>query len=174
MKHAIAVTLVSALALAACGKKEDATKPATANLPPTAVTPGTPVAGTAPGDTLQPTSADPAKDKPAGASTVMPRNFTVGTAAGPDKKVSVIADTLGAKETAYASVDLYGAGEAKVRAAWSAKSKVVKSDTETVKVTAPVTVGFSLSDPAGLAPGDYDIELFVNEVSAGKKKFTVK
>jgi hypothetical protein len=174
MTSRIAFTLAVALALAACGKKEDASKPASANLPAAATTPGTPPAGTAPGANTQPTSAEPTTDKPAAAGSVIPRNFALGTAIGPNKKVTVVTDTLTGKETAYASVDLYGVGEAKVRAVWNSKAKLVKSDTETVKVSAPITVEFHLSDPAGLAPGDYDVEMLVNEVSAGKMKFTVK
>lgn len=174
MTSRIAFTLAVALALAACGKKEEAPKSANAALPAAATTPGTPPAGTTPGATTQPTSAEPSTDKPAGASSVVPRNVALGTAIGPNKKVTVATDTLSGKDTAYISVDLYGAGEAKVRAVWNSKAKLVKSDTETVKVTAPVTLEFHLSDPAGLAPGDYDVELLVNEVSAGKMKFTVK
>jgi len=172
------ILLAAALALGACDKKPAPTTKAetVGGLPPAATTPGTPPAGTAPGSTTQPTSAEPTTDKPSGLSTIAPRNFKIGNAVGPDKKVTVVTDTLVAKEAAHISVDLYGVGEAKVRTQWNQKGadgKVtpVKSDTETVKVTAPMTLAFKADN---LAPGSYDVELLVNEISAGKMPFTVK
>jgi hypothetical protein len=179
MKHATVVMFIAAaLALGACDKKPAPTTKAdtVGGLPPAATTPGTPPAGTPPGTVTQPTSAQPATGTTAAPSTLTPRNFKLGSAIGADKKVTVVTDTIAAKEPAQISVDLYGVGEAKVRTQWNQKGadgKVtpLKSDSETVKVTAPTTVAFKAEN---LAPGAYDVELFVNEVSAGKMPFTVK
>lgn len=172
------VVLAAALALAACGRKDTEQKATSSGVAPAATTPGTQTPGTPPGGTPQPTSADPKAGAPAPASSITPRNVTFGTAVA-DKKVSVITDTLAAKETAYLSLDLYGSGDAKVRVNWigpgpDGKPQTLQSDSETLKVTQPTSLAFPLRRAEGFPVGAYEVQVFVNEVPAGTKKFTVK
>jgi hypothetical protein len=110
---------------------------------------------------------------------VVPRNFALGNAIGADKKVMAPLTVLAKGDTAYVSVDLFGAGEAKVQARWTYKGAdgkvmLVKEEVQKLAVTAPATIEFHVSKPDGWPAGGYEAEISVNDVSAGKKGFTVK
>ena len=167
---ALATFVALACCLAACGKKDETAKSTTAYMPP---------AATAPATATQPSAATPAPPAPQGSGSVTPRNLAFGTAIAADKKVSVATDTLTLKETAYVSIDLFGAGEAKVKALWTYKDRegrtqLVKDDNETFSVKAPITIEFHVAKPEGLVPAAYEVALFVNDAPIGGKKFTVK
>lgn len=160
-RAAFALFAATMLMGAACGKKEEPAKAAPASPPATAPA----------------TQAPPSASVPA--SSVVPRNYTLGNAIGADKKVMAPVNAFVKNDTAYVSVDLFGAGEANLKARWTYKDKdgkviVVKEDAMKLNVTAPITVEFHVSKPDGLPAGGYEVELFVNDVSTGKKPFTVK
>jgi hypothetical protein len=150
------VLTAAAVALAACGKKEEPPKPAAAPAPP-------PVAAPAPA---------PA---PAG---VTAGNIAVGKAIGADKKVSAAVDSFGKSDTFYVSVDTTGAGTATLKAKWTyhkdGKTVPVKEDMQTIAPTGPATSEFHISKPDGWPLGDYQVEVFVGDKSAGTRKFSVK
>jgi hypothetical protein len=153
-----------ALGLAACGKKEEPPKTAEAPAPTTAPAPPT-------------QAAPPSPSVPT--SSVVPRNFALGNAIGADKKVMVPLNVLAKGDTAYVSVDLFGAGDAKVMARWTYKGAdgkvvLVKEEAQKLNVTTPATIEFHVSKPDGWPAGGYEAEISVNDVSAGKKGFSVK
>lgn len=159
-----ALTLLAATLFiaAACGKKEEPAKAAAAP------------AAAAPDPYAQ---APPSPSVPA--SSVVPRNYKLGSAIGPDKKVMAPVAVFAKNNTVYVSADLFGAGEANLRVRWTYKDKdgkvtVVKEDAQKLNVTAPTTIEFHVSKPDGFPTGGYEVELFVNDVSAGKMPFTVK
>jgi hypothetical protein len=146
-----ALLVSSALALAACGKKEEPkTVPAPAPLP-------------------APTPA------PAGIAV---SSVTVGNAIGVDKKVTVAADVFAKTDTIYASVDTTGSGTAKLDAKWTyhkgADVVVVSEDSMTINATGPATNEFHVSKPDGWPAGDYEVEVMLDGKSAGSRKFTVR
>ena len=142
----------AALALAACGKKEEAPKPAPA-----------PAAAPAPAPAPAPVAV---------------AAITVGKAIGADKKVSAAADTFAKGDTMYASVDTTGSGNATLKAKWTyekgGKTAIVKEDTQTIAATGPATSEFHIAKPDGWPTGDYVVEIFLGDKSAGTKKFVVK
>ncbi len=151
---AIAASL--ALALAACGKKEEPPKP-----PP------------APAPAPAPQATPPAAPAAVAVSTV-----TVGKAIGADKKVTAATDTFAKGDTMYASVETTGSGTAKLDSKWTYrkdnKVAVVKEESMTINTTGPATHEFHVSKPDGWPAGEYEVEIMVDGKSAGTKKITVK
>jgi hypothetical protein len=157
IRRILLASLVAALlALNACGKKEEAPKPE---------------AMPAPAPAPAPVPAPP----PAG---VTASSINVGNAIGADKKVMQASDTFGKKDKIYASVDTAGAGTATLKAKWTyrkgGQEAVVKEDTQTINPTGPATSEFHISKPDGWPPGEYQVEIFLDDKSAGTKTFTVK
>jgi hypothetical protein len=152
------IVIAAVMALAACGKKEEPPKPAATPAPP-------PPAVQAPA---------PAP-VPAGVTVGV---ITVGKAIGADKKVSAVTETFSKGDTMYASVDTTGQGTATLKAKWTyhkdGKVAVVSEDTQTIAPTGPATSEFHVSKPDGWPVGDYQVEIFVGDKSAGVKKFSVK
>ena len=149
MKKIYALGMMAALVLAlgACNKKEEAPKPQS-----------TPAPTSAPGVTVL--------------------TVTVGNAIGADKKVAQAADSFAKKDTIYASVDTTGAGAATLKAKWTyradGKVAVVKEDAQTINPTGPASSEFHISKPDGWPAGNYQVEIFVADKSAGTKTFAVK
>jgi hypothetical protein len=153
-KYAFAVITAFAVALAACGKKEEPPKPAPAPAPAAAPAPA------------------PA---PAGVSV---STVTVGKAIGADKKVTAAADAFAKGDTFYASIDTAGTGTATLKAKWTyskdGQTAVVKEDTLSVNTTGPATHEFHVAKPDGWPLGDYQVEVLLDDKPAGTKKFSVK
>jgi hypothetical protein len=153
-KTLYAILIAAAVALSACGKKEEPPKPAAAPVPP-------------------PVQAPVAA--PAGVSVA---SISLGKAIGADKKVSAATDAFAQSDTFYASIDTTGTGTATLKATWTyhkdGKVAPVKEDTQTITPTGPATSEFHISKPDGWPVGDYQVEVFVGDKSAGVKKLSVK
>lgn len=145
-----------AVAIAACGKKDEPAKPAPAPTPPAK------------------TQAPPAT-APAGVSVTA---VNVGKAIGPDKKVTAATTEFAKNDTMYASVETTGSGNATLGAKWTwsggGKTAVVKEDTMTINATGPATNEFHVSKPDGWPAGDYTVDVTIDGKPAGSKKVTVK
>ncbi len=153
MEAKILFTLIvsAALALAACGKKEEP-KPAPAPMPaPAPVT------------------------VPAGIAV---SSVTIGKEIGAGNKVMVATDTFAKTDTMYVSVDTTGSGTAKLDAKWTYRKgtevTVVKEDSMNLTTIGPATNEFHVSKPDGWPAGDYEVEVMLDGKSAGSKKLTVK
>jgi hypothetical protein len=51
---------------------------------------------------------------------------------------------------------------------------VVNEETITINSVGPTTSEFHISKPDGWPAGEYQVEIFVDDVSAGTRQFTVK
>lgn len=116
-----------------------------------------------------------ASTKPTGTSVSA---ITLGNALGANKKVTSAADSFAKNDTIYASVDTAGAGTAALKAKWTyqkgGQEALVKEDTQTFAPSGPATSEFHVSKPDGWPTGDYRVEVFVADKSAGTKTFSVK
>lgn len=143
----------AALALAACGKKDE---PKVAPAPTPAATPA-PAPAPAP---------------------VAVSGVTAGKAIGADKKITAATDAFAKTDTMYVSVDTTGTGTAKLDAKWTylkgGKVALVKEDSMTVNATGPATNEFHVSKPDGWPAGDYQVDVMLDGKPAGTKKLTVK
>jgi len=153
-KFAFALITSFAVALAACGRKEEAPKPAPAPAPAAAPAPAPAPAGVA-------------------VSAV-----SVGKAIGADKKVTAATDSFAKGDTFYASIDTTGTGTATLKAKWTysrdGQTAVVKEDSMTVNATGPATHEFHVAKPDGWPTGEYEVAVSVDDKPAGTKKFSVK
>jgi hypothetical protein len=150
-KTALVIASVLAFAFAGCGTKDEPAKTTTAPTPPATT--------------------------PAPAAGVSVSIITVGNAVGPDKKIQGAAATIAPKDTIYVSIDTTGSGEATLKSRWTylkdGKTTLVKEDTQKVSTRGPATHEFHISKPDGWPKGDYQVEVFVNDASAGTRRFTV-
>jgi len=151
----IALGLAGALVLAACGKKEEAPPPPVATTPPPA-TPTPPPA--APEAAVSVTSID------------------LGTAVGPDQKVTTPTTTFGAKDTIYAAVATAGsASNATLGAKWTYQDgQTVNDSSQTIAPTGPAVTTFHISKPDGWPTGNYKVEISLNGAPVSSKDFSVQ
>ena len=151
----IALGLAGAVMIAACGKKEEAAPPPAATTPPAA-----PVAMTPP----------PA---PAGVAVT---SVDLGTAVGPDQKVTTPTTTFGAKDTIYAAVSTSGtAANATLGAKWSYQDgQTVNDSSQTIAPTGPAVTTFHIAKPDGWPTGNYKVEISLDGKAVSSKDFEVK
>ena len=153
IKYIPIVLAALALTLNACGKKEVAPTPAPMPVP-TAPVPPPVMMGVTVG------------------------TITLGNAISASKKVTQAADSFGKKDTIYAAVDTTGTGTAKLKAKWTyrkgGKESLVNEESQSIAPTGAATSEFHISKPDGWPTGDYQVEIFVDDKSAGTKAFTVK
>jgi hypothetical protein len=104
--------------------------------------------------------------------------ITLGKGIGADKKVTTATDTFAKGDTIYASVETSGSGSATLKAKWTYhkgdKTADVSESSETLNASGPAVTAFHVAKPSGWPTGDYQVEIFLGDKSAGVKKFAVK
>jgi hypothetical protein len=104
-------------------------------------------------------------------------SMDVGKAVGVDNKLTAAPTaSFGPKDTIYLSVVSEGVAPAVVyRAKWTfgPKAQVVKEETQSIASLGPRATEFHISRPSGWPLGNYRVELFVDDKSAGVKEFAV-
>lgn len=121
-----------------------------------------------------PPPAPPPAPPPVAVSSV-----SLGKSVGSDKKISAPTETLGSKDTIYASVETSGAGKAiAVKAKWTFTDKQgkvmpVHEEVQTVNLDGPATHEFHITKKTPWPKGAYNVEVFLNDMSAAKKEFSV-
>jgi len=158
LKHtsiAIAISLASSLALSACNK----------NAPEEAM-PGAPSA---------PVSAPAQQQAPVPASSpVTLVSVDLGSAVGPDQKVTTATSTFTPKDTIYASVATTGTGNANLEAKWTYQDgQTVKDDSKAIAATGPANTTFSISKSDGWPVGNYKVDISLNGTHVASKDFSV-
>lgn len=179
------------VALAACGKKEqppvvaapaapaptaEATAPASPAAPPAAAPSAAPAPKSAP-------ASAPAKAKESapsdadGASSVKQVVLTdkLDSAKNAVGKVS----TFGRKDTVYAVVDYAGSGPGTLKAVWTKQGNGKPVKVAQTRHSIPAngdkhSHSFFVKKSKGWQKGNYQVEVFLNDKSVSKQKFTVK
>lgn len=125
-----------------------------------------------------PTTSAPAPAPTTAPAAVTMPAATLGSAIGPDKKVTRPGESFGKNDTIYVSVDTAGSGTATLKARWTytsgGNSVPVKEDTQAIEATGPATTEFHVSKPDGWPAGDYQVELLLNDQVAQTKRYSVK
>jgi hypothetical protein len=115
---------------------------------------------------------------PATPAVVTVKAVTVGKAIGADKRVTAPASSFARTDTIYAAVETDGSGTATLKAKWTYhkadKVAVVNENSQTLAATGPAVTEFHISKPDGWPTGDYQVEVFLNDASAGAQKFAVQ
>lgn len=126
----------------------------------------------------------PAAPKPAPAPPPAPVAFavssaTLGSAIGPDKKVTTTTESFGKKDTIYVSLETVGAGKGTIKGKFTfttkdGKTVPVKEEVLNVEATGPATHELHISKPDGWPVGDYQVEVLQDDKVVQTKKFSVK
>lgn len=152
--------LTGALALSACGKKEE---PA----------PAPPVTTPAPAPAPAPEATTP---PPPAAAPVSVTSVDLGTAVGPDQKVTAATTAFAPKDTIYAAVSTTGtAPNAVLNAKWTYQDgQTVNESSQTIAPNGDAVTSFHISKPDGWPAGNYKVEITLDGKSVATKDFTVK
>ena len=143
--------LAASLALAACGKKEEAATPAADATPP------------------------PAAAAPTAPAAVSVASIDLGNAVGVDQKVTTATTSFTPMDPIYAAVSTSGNGTATISVKWTYQDgQTVKEDSKSIAPTGPATTSFQISKPDGWPAGNYKVEISLNGQPAGSKDFSVK
>lgn len=164
----LAVSLAAALALSACGKKEESNPEVPATPPPAATAP----------TTMSPAPATTAgMGMSAGDASTMVTFASVelGSTVDASNKILASGTTFAPKDTIYASVDTRGSGNATLAAKWSYQDgQTVHEDSKTLDATGPQTTAFMISKPSGFPAGNYKVDVSLNGAQVASKDFSVK
>ena len=149
----VASALLLAIALAACGKKNDATVTDTTSL------------GT--------TTATIALDT----APIRVSDIQVGKGVGSDKKIGDQTTSFGVRDTMYVAVITNGAArDAKLATKWTFNDRqVVNEDSKTISPAGGETATeFHVQKASAWPKGKYKVEVTLNGVSAGTRDVEVK
>ncbi|GAA0712027.1 hypothetical protein [Dokdonella soli] len=152
------VAMAGALALSACGKKEE---PAPAPAPPPAA------AAPAPAPVTPPAPAP---------APVAVASVDLGTAVGPDQKVTTATTAFMPKDTIYAAVSTTGtAPNAVLNAKWTYQDgQTVNDSSQTIAPNGAAVTSFHISKPDGWPAGNYKVEISLDGKMVATKDFSVK
>ncbi|MGB3463198.1 hypothetical protein [Rhodanobacter lindaniclasticus] len=151
----LAVSLAAALALTACGKKDESASEVPATPPPAATAPTTMA--------------------PAPAAMVAFTSVELGSTVDASNKIVAAGTSFAPKDTIYASVDTSGSGNATLSAKWTYQDgQTVHEDSKTLDATGPETTAFMISKPDGFPVGNYKVDISLNGTQVASKDFSVK
>jgi len=145
--------IAATFALAACGKKEEAT-------PPPVVTPAP-----APAPMVSPPA-------PAGVSFV---SLTLGKAVDANQNITQPTTTFASTDTIYASVATSGAAPSTtIVARWTfGDDQLVDESSQSIAPTGPATTTFHIAKPDGWPAGKYRVRITLDGQPATDQEFTV-
>ena len=153
------VAAVTALALAACGKKEEAPKPV--------VTP-------APAPAPAPVAPPPAAPAPVAFASLALGNAVDATTKSVSN--SNAAGTFAKTDTIYAAVNTTGAASnAVIVSRWTfGDGQLVDESSQTIAPTGPATTTFHIAKPDGWPVGKYKIDVNLDGKPVASQEFEVK
>ena len=167
----LAILAVAALVSVACSK-EDPPKPAPKPAPKPS-TPAPPVRGDAPpvmGGVRRSDLPDPPPPPP-----IKVEQLTLGKLAGSGK---VPLDNVQASDKLYAQVETQGVGQVMVRVRWSriadGKLVVINEGGRVVVGNGPGSEVFEIHNAEGWKPGEYQVEVFVDDTPLATRRFGVQ
>ena len=152
-----AIILGVAVALAACGKKEEA--------PPPVVTPAP-----------APAPVETAPTPPPAPEGVTFAGLTLGNAVGADQNVTTPMTAFAANDTIYASVTTKGAAaNAAIVAKWTfGDGQLVDESSQSIAPTGGAVTTFHIAKPDGWPVGKYKIDVTIDGNPVASQEFEVK
>lgn len=102
--------------------------------------------------------------------------ISLGRAVETSRRVPQPQDTFAPADTVYASVAIEGTARRGVlKSRWTSQEGQIVSESSVEIVPSGTTVSeFHISRPDGLPAGHYQVEIFLDGASAGKRTFTVQ
>lgn len=117
----------------------------------------------------------PARADAMGPPAVTVTDVQLGKGVGLDKRISVPADAFGPDETIYASVVTDGAADyVRLTSRWQHDGRVVAEFSQGIQPSGTAVSEFNVWKPRGWAPGEYEVQILVDGVPAGGRRFTVR
>ena len=162
----LAASLAAALALSACGKKDESSSSVPSTPPPAATAP-----------VMTPAPASTAGMMPASDATaaVTFGALELGSTVDASNKILASGTSFAPKDTIYASVDTSGSGTATLAAKWSYQDgQTVHEDSKALNSSGPETTAFMISKPSGFPAGNYKVDISLNGSQVASKDFSVK
>jgi hypothetical protein len=98
----------------------------------------------------------------------------LGRSLNPDHTVGSHTTRFKTNDTIYAAVLTTGSGSATVSARWTYAGRVVGEPRKEVRYKGEAATEFHLQNSSGFPPGDYTVELFVNDKPVGSRAFRVE
>lgn len=141
--------LAIAATVAACGKKDkapDADSMAAANAPP-----------------------------PIAPAPVSVKNLDLGKSLNADKSIGDNTGNFGPRDTIYLSVQTDGVGDAKIGVHWATEAgTLVDSSTQSITSNGEARTEFHIMKKSAWPVGNYQVDVTLNGIAAGSKKYEVK
>ena len=117
----------------------------------------------------------PARADASGPPKLAVSEIRLGRAIGLDKRIAQAAESFAADDTVYASVATEGSAEhVSLTARFTREDDVVAEVSQGIAPEGSAVSEFNIWKPGGLAPGDYEVEILVDGVPAGARRFTVR
>ncbi|MFI4970006.1 MAG: hypothetical protein ACHP7D_07350, partial [Lysobacterales bacterium] len=113
---------------------------------------------------------------PPAAASVTVASVDLGTAVGPDQKVTAATTTFAPKDTIYAAVSTTGtAPNAVLNAKWTYQDgQTVNESSQTIAPNGPAVTSFHISKPDGWPVGSYKVEISLDGKSVSSTAFSVQ
>ena len=124
----------------------------------------------------EPSAIDaPARADVSGPPRLAVTEVQLGRAIGLDKRIAAPAESFGPEDTVYASVVTEGQAEhVQLTARFSREGTVLAEVSQGVAPRGTAVSEFNVWKPGGLPPGEYEVEILVDGVPAGARRFTVR
>lgn len=170
--RSLAILAAAALVSVACSKEEPP-KPAPPKPAPKPTTPAPEVRGDAPpvmGGVRRSDLPEPPPPPP-----IKVEQLSLGKISGSNK---VPLENVQASDKLYAQVETQGVGQVTVRVRWSrvadGKLQVINEGGRVVVGNGPGSHVFEIHNAEGWKPGDYQVEVFVDETPLATRRFGVQ
>jgi hypothetical protein len=97
----------------------------------------------------------------------------LGRSINTDNTVANHTTTFGPHDTVYVSVHMAGSGSGTVGVRWTYMGRVVGEPKKQVSFRGGGATEFHLQNAGGFPPGEYKVEVFLNDTSVGARDFRV-
>ena len=108
-----------------------------------------------------------------GGHSIRATGIQLGRSVNPDGTVGGHTTRFKPHDTVYASVLTTGSGSATISARWTYAGRVVGEPQKQVRYRGDAATEFHIQNNGGFPVGDYSVELFVDNVSAGRRAFRI-
>jgi len=123
---------------------------------------------------LRPAAVDRAADGP-GPAALAVSDIQLGRAVALDKRISDPAGAFSPEETIYVSVATEGAADhARLTARWIHEGRVLAEVSQGIEPRGTAVSEFNVWKPRGWPRGDYEVQILVDGVPAGARRFPVR
>ena len=97
----------------------------------------------------------------------------VGRSLNSDKSVGAITMQFKPSDTIYVAVLTDATGAGKITARWTYSGRPVSDETKSVSYQGEAATEFHMENSGGFPPGDYKVEILVDDQKVGERDFKV-